>query len=196
VNRFLKVMLRPFVSPTQNDWDEQWPAAESAVKNAWHGPKQNSPFFSNSDYHPRTSSAAQIDSLVPEGLDVPCAKNFLEEINRTVAEVKQALQNAQQRQKASADTKRWDVHYEVGQELELLLSTRNMRFKGPGTKKLISRWAGPYRVKRKIGKVAATMRLHPLFHVSLLKPYYCDEEKIFKPLSDPFLVDGQLYFRR
>jgi hypothetical protein len=79
---------------------------------------------------------------------------------------------------ARADTRRADVSFDVGQEV--LLSTRNLSFKGPGCRKLLPRWVGPFKVAARVGPVAyrldllPTMRIHPVFHVSLLRPYVSD----------------------
>ena len=68
------------------------------------------------------------------------------------------------------------MEFNIGDEV--LLSSKNIKFKHPGSKKLLPKFIGPYTVLDKISSVAyklslpATMnRIHPVFHVSLLKPY-------------------------
>jgi len=65
------------------------------------------------------------------------------------------------------------------------LSFKNRKFKVGGTKKLLPKYIGPFRITQLIGasevpKVPASAvkldlppvcRIHPVFHVSLLKPY-------------------------
>ena len=48
----------------------------------------------------------------------------------------------------------------------------------PSSRKLSARWLGPFQVSRRVGAVAYRLelpaylsRLHPVFHVSLLKEY-------------------------
>jgi hypothetical protein len=60
------------------------------------------------------------------------------------------------------------------------------------------RWLGPFPVVDKIGNVAyrlelpANMRVHPVFHVSLLKPYHADfGEGKEQPPPPPVVVDGE-----
>ena len=57
-----------------------------------------------------------------------------------------------------------------------MLNTNNVRHRSPGTPKFMPRWMGPFRVLKRDGKVAyclalpAELRMHPVFHDSLLKP--------------------------
>jgi hypothetical protein len=81
---------------------------------------------------------------------------------------------AQNRQKQYADRNRRDMEYKVGDQV--WLSTTNLSVKG--NQKLGARRIGPFSIAKRIGEVAyelslhETMRhLHPVFHVSLLKPY-------------------------
>jgi hypothetical protein len=84
--------------------------------------------------------------------------------------------------KAAADRKRRPAPtYEVGQEV--LLSTKNLAFKGfknAHARKLLPRFVGPFKVEALVGKAAVklallkNMGIHPVFHVSLVKPYLHD----------------------
>lgn len=108
-----------------------------------------------------------------------------------IARAKAALVRAQDRQKSDADKHRRPVSYEVGQQV--LLSTANIRFKGPGKKKLAPKWIGPYPVAELVGPAAVrldlpqTMKIHPVFHVSLVKPFKSDGSI---PPPDALTVDG------
>jgi hypothetical protein len=59
----------------------------------------------------------------------------------------------------------------------VLLSTHNLRERMVGAPKLLERFIGPYPVKRVVSSTAyeldlpKSMRLHPVFHVHLLRPY-------------------------
>ncbi|KAJ9517095.1 hypothetical protein QJQ45_002607 [Haematococcus lacustris] len=89
------------------------------------------------------------------------------------------MQASLQRQAAYVNQDRREVHYKVGQMV--MLSTKNMRLEPGKARKLLPRFVGPFKVLDWVGQVGqvavslqlpATMsRLHPVFHVLLIKPY-------------------------
>ena len=188
-NRTLEEMLRHFVSPTQDDWDKHLDAAEFAINNAWQESVQNTPFMLNTGQHPLTPASIDID------FKIPAAKAFSEDLQEAVELAKSAWTSAQQRQAQYANQKRRDVHYKVGDSL--LLSTKNIRLKNPGARKLLPKWIGPYKVLSKVGKVAyhldlpEALRIHDVFHVSLLRPY--DASGTVQP-PPPILIEGEEEF--
>ena len=108
---------------------------------------------------------------------MPSATAFVHGLQDHIKAAKLCLKQAQDRQKAYADTKRRDVSFQVGDKV--LLSTRNIQLKKNKdmVRKLMPKWVGPFPVSELVGKVAAklelppNLRIHPVFHVSLLKPY-------------------------
>ncbi len=74
-----------------------------------------------------------------------------------------------------ANKKRRNLQLEVG--APVWLSTRNLQLPTGLSRKLAARWIGPYKVLEQIGQVAYRLELpkelsamHPVFHISLLKP--------------------------
>ena len=106
---------------------------------------------------------------------VPAADQYQTVMRKRINHAKQCLQAAQSQQKQDADLYRRPVCYEVGDKV--LLSTKNINLKTLGTKKLMPKYIGPYTVVAKVGASAVKLelpkdsRLHPVFHVSLLKPF-------------------------
>jgi hypothetical protein len=75
-----------------------------------------------------------------------------------------------------ADKHRRDVAYAVGDLV--LLSTKHLPLQSPASRKLAPKWLGPLEVLGRVGSVAYKLqlpdslsRLHPTFHVALLKPF-------------------------
>jgi hypothetical protein len=184
VNRILEDMLRHYVSPYHDDWDDLLDVAEFAINNAFQASIKSTPFFVVFGKHPNTPMTLEISTKVPR------AGVWAKSYNERVEVARAAILAAQQRQILFADRSRRDVKYILGQEV--LLSTRNIKFKGQGTPKFLPKWIGPLRIKTLVeprgadGKVdedrvravelqlPPLMRLHPVFHVSLVKPYLSD----------------------
>ena len=192
-NRVLEEMLRHYVSPRQDDWDKCLPLAEFAVNNSWQESVQSTPFFLNYGHHPLTPLSQLVDTTVP------AAKQYTEGIRTAVAAAQAAMNAAQQRQKAYADRGRRELSFSVGDKV--LLSTRHLKLKhGDGATKLGPKWVGPYAVQARVGAVAYKLalplgsRVHPVFHVSLLKPYTAPNdgrEEVPPPPIDT--EDGQFF---
>ena len=62
----------------------------------------------------------------------------------------------------------------------VLLSTKNIAFKNPGTAKILPKYAGPFQVLERVGIAAyrlllpGSMKVHDVFHVSLMEPDRAD----------------------
>ena len=84
------------------------------------------------------------------------------------------MEKAATMQKSYYDKKHRDIHFLVGDLM--LLSTQNLKLKGI-PHKLQQKFCGPYRVLEKNGtqayglKLLDSWRIHPVFHVSLLKQW-------------------------
>ncbi|XP_039035667.1 uncharacterized protein LOC120172213 [Hibiscus syriacus] len=91
------------------------------------------------------------------------------------------LHKARKWTKKWADQKHQDVNFEVGDLFLAKLSgiLHNLYHKG-----LVRRYEGPFKVLKRVGTIAyklelpSTIKAHPMFHVSLLKLYYQDEEEL------------------
>jgi hypothetical protein len=155
----------------QDDWDLYLPMAEFAMNDAHQSSIGMTPFYATYGYHPRHPARVSIAKQ-----DNPAGTTYVQTIHDAVKKAKQLLEGAQQRQKAYADSKRRDITFNVGQAV--LLSTTNIRLKSPGTQKLLPRFIGPFKVLQRINTVAyklelpSSLKVHPVFHVSLLKPYH------------------------
>ena len=171
VNRVLEDMLRHYVSPSQDDWDEKLDCAEFAINNSLHSSNQESPFMQN------YGRAPYLPVSVTPHARVPSATHFVQQMQRRMAEATHWHKLAIRRQKQYADQHRVDVHFQPDQWV--LLNSMNLKLK-VGTPKLLPRWVGPFQVKGSIGEVAYELilpnrwKLHDVFHVSQLQAYRSD----------------------
>ena len=104
------------------------------------------------------------------------------------------LNGAQQRQKAVADEMRRTHSLTVGQGV--LLSTVHIPRRSPGTAKLLPMWTGPFTISERIGEVTfrlilpASMKIHDVFHASLLKDLACQQQ----PPPATLFIDGYVEY--
>ena len=95
------------------------------------------------------------------------------------------------------DWKRRDLEFKVGDRV--LLSTQNQKLAVAGAAKFKAKFIGPSEVLKKIGKVAYELKLpysmarvHPVFHVLLLKAYNDGgREEVITP---PVVLDGEEWY--
>jgi len=219
VNRVMEDMLRHYVKSDQTDWDKQLPMVEFAINNSKQESIQTTPFLLNSGINPhlpmnlliRKHGLKRVNNKGPGGntfqwhqsvtpgsgdLVIPSAKEFVNRMHYALEEAKACLRAAQQRQKAYADMKRIDINFDVNDSV--LLSTKNITLKMIGTEKFLPKFIGPFLVSRKINAVAyelrlpPSMRIHNVFHVSLLKLYYPDGS--VQPPPPPVLTTDLLNY--
>ena len=184
-------MLRHFVSPSQDDWDLRLPCCEFAVNNAWNAATGNTPFFLNYGENPRSPVSADVICRLP------AAKSFEGRVNEAIANARNFLAAAQARMKKNADLKRRELQFEVG--MKVLLSTKNLKLAIAGAPEFKAKFIGPYEILQRVGTVAYKLklpdtmsRIHPIFHVSLLKQYYEGGNKNVMP--PPVIIDGQVQY--
>ena len=120
------------------------------------------------------------------------------EILRKILDIHQVVQDrlkiAKAVQKYYAD-KRLDpsMEFEVGDYV--LLSTENLKLLNQPSKKFKTRFIGPYKIEKKISSQAykltlpRTMKMHPVFHISLLREYTSDNPENDVPDEIPAIND-------
>ncbi|WMV42497.1 hypothetical protein MTR67_035882, partial [Solanum verrucosum] len=106
---------------------------------------------------------------------------------------------AQSREKSYIDVRRRELEFEVDDRVYSKVSPMKgvMRFSKKG--KLSPRYIGPFRISKRIGKVAYELDLpqglaavHPVFHVSMLKKRMGDPSLII-PTEDIGIKDSLFY---
>jgi transposase InsO family protein len=173
-NRTLEDMLRAVVGYRQDDWDEHLAAAEFACNNAPNASTSLSPFKINHGFEPYNPYSSI--KKIPD--DTPAMADFLQKLANATKQATDALTLAKANQERNANKSRRDVKYQVGDMVLLSSSHINLASQANRpSKKLQHRFTGPYRIVQQVSHVAFklalpdTLKIHPVFHVSLLRPY-------------------------
>lgn len=192
-NQTLEQYLRCFISHLQDDWLDLLPLAEFSYNNSQSASTKMSPFYANLGFHPKIFPRLPIDVTMPAVAERVAA------LQQNLEVLKETLTSAQERYKRSADKSRRPAPmFKVGDSV--WLSTKNLKLKVPSPK-LGQRFVGPFKINAIISAVAVrlklpnTMKIHPVFHVSLLKaavPNPFPGRSAQPP--DPVLIDGEEQF--
>ncbi|XP_077148512.1 uncharacterized protein LOC143809301 isoform X1 [Ranitomeya variabilis] len=135
----------------------------------------------------------------PINSPVPAVEERLTEMRQNLEVLKESLTTAQERYKRSADRFRKPAPmFKVGDSV--WLSTKNLKLNVP-SQKLGQKFIGPFKINGIVSSVACrlklprTMKVHPVFHVSLLKPVSPNtfQGHVVLP-PQPVVIDGQEQF--
>ena len=195
-NRVLEEVLRHFIDGDHKNWEDLLPLAAFAMNNAKSSTTGETPFYLNHGSHPHTHMTLGL----PEGT-LPTLEVVFKDMESTLTRIKELITAAQDRQKTYADNRFRRPHtFAVGDKV--MLSTKNLKFR-TGVKKLHPKYLGPFEITEMVGNSNNAVRLklpssyhriHPVFHVSLLKPFH--EGSSFKPLPpEPEVEDGMPYYK-
>lgn len=169
MNRTLEEMLRKFVSPTLTDWDRHLPCCEFAMNNAFNESIRTTPFYLNYGRHPRSPT-----DFAFKPFQGP-SKSFTTDMQSALDRAQDCMRLAQDRQARYANKKRRELEFLVGDYV--YLDSKNIKLTTEGARKLGHRFIGPYKILKRVGPVSyelelpRDMRIHDVFHVSLLRPH-------------------------
>ena len=174
-NRTLEEMLRSYVHPYGDDWDQHLGDVEFAYNNSEQKSTGQTPFYLLHGFHPRTP----IDLYNPAIAEhMPAAEHFVKQILQGHEAAKAAMEYASQQQKEQFDKKRKESPFKQGDWV--FLSSKHCKFQGR-TDKLTARFMGPYKIQTMTEdglaatlQLPSTVRIHPTVHVNRLKAYKGD----------------------
>ncbi|KAJ0524802.1 putative nucleotidyltransferase, Ribonuclease H [Helianthus annuus] len=190
----LEDMLRACVIDFGKNWEKHLPLVEFSYNNSYHTSIQAAPF--EALYGRKCRSPLCWAEVGDSQITGP---EMVVDTTEKIAQIRQRMAAARDRQKSYADKRRKPLEFQVGDRVLLKVSPWKgvVRFGKRG--KLNPRYIGPFEITEKIGKVAYRLNLpeelstvHNVFHVSNLKKCLSDETLVipFKELT----IHEQLHF--
>ncbi|XP_075515832.1 uncharacterized protein LOC142550639 [Primulina tabacum] len=117
-----------------------------------------------------------IPSYIPNSSSVEAADTLLRDRDELLSTLRAHMMQAQERMKMHADKKRSEKVFEVGQYCYVRLQPhKQTSLAGHRYTKLSKRFYGPFKILKRVGVVAyklelpPTVKIHPIFHISVLK---------------------------
>jgi hypothetical protein len=176
VNMELEQYLRVFTNHRQDDWAEWLPLAEFTYNNRIHSSTRRTPFEVDSGQHPRIGVEPHRTTKVE------AVEEFIDRIGKIREEAQSALRQAAEDMARFHDVHRGkNLPFQVGDKV--WLDSRNIKTSRP-TKKLDDKWFGPFPIVKVISDNAYKLKLtpafakvHPVFHITLLRKANEDQIK-------------------
>ncbi len=191
-NQILGRMLRSLTSQSPASWCDQLSWAEYAHNTLPSTATGLSPFHACLGYQPPLFTSQETESSVPS------VQTFIQRCRRTWRRVRSALCRSRVRTRRAANRHRVKApRYVCGQKV--WLSTQNLPLQ-VSSRKLMPRFIGPFSIVKVLSPVAVKLRLsnqlrrvHPVFHVSCIKPVIRFPTRPTRP--PPALDEGSSIYR-
>jgi len=172
MNMVVEQYLRAFVHSRPATWGRYLMWAEWSYNTSIHSGTQMTPYEVTFGKPPPS-----IPQYITGSSTVDAVDDFLSNREKLFEKLRKKLLKAQGNMKHFADRNRRDVKFEVDDWVFVKLRPRRqVSLTGNSHPKLTKRFFGPFQITQKVGPVAYQLRLpsylriHPIFHCSLLKP--------------------------
>jgi len=191
VNQCLEMYLRCVVYDTPKKWKSMLSQAEFWYNSSFHSSLGCSPFHALYGYDPDFGAGP-----MSQGSSTT-VNEMVQEIKTQNTWLKEHLARAQNKMKQAADRSRKDQVFQVGEQVLLKLQpyAQSSLVNRP-CPKLAFKYFGPFQVEARIGRAAYRLdlpehsQLHPVFHVSQLKPFLPNYTPVFSELPKVAELDA------
>jgi hypothetical protein len=170
MNQTIEQYLRHYINYQQNDWVVYLLMAQFAYNNAIHSTTGETPFFANYGYNPvLIGEPRNKEAVSEEAEEVINTIDYIQtQLSRDIEFMNLCMAIYYDKKHGSApDLKRGEKVY---------LLRRNIKTKRP-SQKLDHQKIRPFIIKEKLGPVnyklqlpKSMLKIHPVFHISLLEP--------------------------
>ena len=157
-NQTLEIMICCYIRENQKKWDEKLPELQFALRSGISSATGYTPHqllfgkqLSLDGRHHLLTDCVQ--SELPDIGERTEQAGFFSQLELVRDDVIERLRKAQEVSAARFNSKRRDVSFQVGQKVWRQNFVESEKAKG-FTKKLASKWIGPYKIKHRIGKVS------------------------------------------
>jgi len=175
LNQTLEQYLRCYINYQQDNWVSLLPLAQFAYNSAPTETTKISPFYANYGFQPQAYRNPRDGAILAEKAQVK-----VQDLKKLHQHLQQELSFVQARMQHYANRKRMKgPSFKEGDKVYLV--RRNIKTKRPSDK-LDYKKLGPFPISQVISKtnyrlsLPETMRIHPVFHISLLEPAHPDAE--------------------
>ena len=202
-NAVMEQVLRAYTNYRQDDWVSWLPTAQFEANNTVSESTGVSPMMACYGQHPRMGFEPPTNTRRPphQALQAQEANRMVDKMQDITEFIREELTWAQALQQEYANRKRLPAPaYQVGDKV--WLDARNIRTRRT-SKKLDWKNVGPYKIISKISSHAYkldlpnSMKIHPVFHVSLLRPAANESDYLpgqHIPPPEPVVVDGEPFY--
>jgi hypothetical protein len=192
-NAILEQYLRAYCNYQQNNWKQLLRIAESCYNNTQLETMKVTPFFANCRYYPHFTP-----NLGGMGARFPEVSRYISTLNNLHTELWAEINCAQTSQAEQANKARHpDPILRPGEHV--WLQRKHVKTTHPSSK-LDYKLIGPYTILKRVGSRVykldhpPSIKIHPVFHISLLEPAQPENEPIpghLQPLPPPVITDDE-----
>ncbi|GBG63912.1 hypothetical protein CBR_g39917 [Chara braunii] len=198
MNRVVQHLLRHYIKPSQDDWDEKLPLIASLYNNAVHSTTGVNPNQLHLGWKPRSA----LDFLLPENRPAatPRTIEFGAQYEKLLQQAVKHIKKSQEAMFASENKHRRQSTFQVGELVWVKSSELGQEF--GISRKLVPQYFGPWEVLDVVDseedgpsyviRIPGHLRSYPVFHASKLAPFAETQQFPSRRSMLPPTMDGHV----